>query len=106
MAKEYKIAPEVLARAKELGIYGEHAEARLKNMAKFAARFTHPEANHRFRQYIMFIEADGEVSMFDIMDKDEAAYFNSRTYEERIAESRAEAGTDEATVEYKDGKKR
>lgn len=102
MAKEYKISPEVLARAKELGFEGEAGEGQLKQMARLAARFTHPDANHRFRQYILWIEPDGLVTMIDLMDRSETEYYERRTYEER----RAEAGSGEAEVERKDGPRR
>ena len=100
-SKQYTIAPHVFAQAENLGIFGETAEARLKQMAKLAARFTHPEANHRWRDFILYIENDGLVTFIDTMDKQEARYFDRRPYEER----KAEEDPGEATVEYKDGRK-
>jgi len=70
----------------ELGLYGETAEARILEMARRSARFTHPDANRRFRQYIMFLEADGMVTMLDIMSGEEADYYDNRSYAERKAE--------------------
>lgn len=102
MSRQYSVDPEVLKNAEKLGLYGETAEARIKQMAKLAAKFTHPDANHRYRQYIMYIEDDGRVSMLDVMDTDEKGYFNKRTYDERKAEDEPQ----EATVEYKDGRAR
>lgn len=102
MSKQYSVDPEVLKNAERLGLYGETAEARIKQMAKLAAKFSHPDANHRFRQYIMFIEANGRVSMLDVMETEEAGYFNKRTYDERKAEDEPQ----EAVVEYKNGRAR
>ena len=102
MSKQYSVDPDVLNSAQRLGLYGETAEARIKEMAKLAAKFTHPDANHRYRQYIMYIEDDGRVSMLDVMDTEEKEYLNKRTYEER----KLEAEPQEAVVEYKGGRTR
>jgi len=102
--REYKIDPEVLKHAEKIGLYGETVEARLKMMAKLSRPFTHPEANRRYEQYIMFIEDDDTVSMIDLMDSAEKEYFLNRTYEERRAETEGDdpTPTGEAKVTYKD----
>jgi hypothetical protein len=63
-AREYRIAPEVLAYAEKLGIYGTTTEMRIKQMATLAEKYTHPPATHRFRQYILTIQED-TVTMLD-----------------------------------------
>lgn len=101
MAREYKIDLEVLKHVEKIGLYGETVEARLKQMAKLARPFTHPEANRRFRQYIMYIEEDGTVTMIDLMDSAEKEYFLNRTYEERRAENEDPSPAAEAVVTKK-----
>jgi hypothetical protein len=66
-------------------------------MAKLAARLTHPDATHRFHQYIMTIEHDGTVTMLDKMSPEEDRYYTKRKYDDRkrdqeeIPSSRGEA---------------
>jgi hypothetical protein len=83
MAPTRKISPAVLAQAEKLGIYGTWAEARILQMARLAARISHPDATHRFRQYIMTIAEDGTVTMLDKMDAAEDVYYSRRKYEDR-----------------------
>lgn len=94
-AKTYTASDHALAQAQALEI----DEAQLLKMARLAARFTHPDANHRYRQYIMWIDSDGMVTMIDLMDRDEADYYQRRTYEER----KAEEDPGEAEVQRKSG---
>ena len=89
--RQYTISKSVLERAVALGI--TDPENQLQQMARLAARITHPDANHRFRQYIMYIEDDGMVTMLDVMKPDESDYYNDRTYEERKAESKPAEAT-------------
>lgn len=85
-SKMYKIAPGVLTQAERIGIYGATAEARILQMAKLAARITHPDATHRFRQYILTIEKDGTVTMLDRMSAEEDQYYSRRKYDDRRAD--------------------
>jgi hypothetical protein len=82
-SKKYTIAPGLLVHAERIGIYGDTAEARTLQMAKLAARITHPDATHRFRQYILTIQGDGTVTMIDRMDGAEDQYYTRRKYDER-----------------------
>jgi hypothetical protein len=83
MAKNYRLAPGVLAQAQKIGIYGDTAEARILHMAKLAARLTHPDATHRFRQHLLTIEQDGLVTMIDVMSVEENQYYSRRKYDDR-----------------------
>jgi hypothetical protein len=65
--KSCKLAPGILAKAERIGVYGTTAEARLLQMAKLASRITHPDATHRFQQYIMTIQEDGTVTALNLM---------------------------------------
>lgn len=106
MAVTHRITPEVLAAAERLGIYGATAETRLLQMAKRAARITHPDATHRFRRYIMVIQPDGTVTMLDRMSIDEEAYYTNRKYKDRKADDeQAPSASGEASVEYTRGPK-
>ena len=86
LQKRYKIAPGVLAKAERLGIYGDTAEADILQMAKLAARVTHPDATHRFRQYIMVIDKTDTVTMIDRMTAEENEYYARRKYADRRAD--------------------
>jgi len=102
MSRTYRISPEVLAKAAKLNIYGATAEARLLHMAKLAARIAHPDATHRFRQYILTIQDDGTVTMLDRMTQDEEAYYTRRKYKDRkMDEEATPSAGGEAAVEYK-----
>ena len=85
-SKLYKIAPGVLARAERIGIYGATAEARILQMARLAARITHPDATHRFRQYLLTIDEDACVTSLYRMDSDEERYYQRRKYDDRRAD--------------------
>jgi len=101
-SKTFKITPEVLASAQRVGIYGETAEARLLQMAKLAARITHPDATHRFRQYIMVIQDDGTVTWLDRMSQEEERYYTNRKYDDRrVDQWEAPSAADEAIVTRK-----
>jgi hypothetical protein len=99
MAKTYRLAPDVLAQGERIGIYGETAEARILQMAKLGARLTHPDATHRFRQYLLTIQPDGLVTMIDQMPADEAQYYTKRKYDDRRADQEdMPSANDEAIV--------
>jgi hypothetical protein len=85
-SKKYTIAPGLLVHAERIGIYGDTAEARIVQMAKMAARITHPDATHRFRQYIMTIDEACVVTMIDRMDTEEEQYYSRRKYDDRRAD--------------------
>lgn len=97
-AKAYRATQDTIAKARALNL----SEAELLEMARLAARLTHPDANHRFHQYIMWIEPDGTVTMLDTMNPEEARYFKRRTYDQR----KAEEDPGEAEVEYKHDRRR
>jgi hypothetical protein len=84
--KTYKLAPGILAKAERIGINGDTAEVDILRMAKLAARVTHPDATHRFRQYILTIDADGLVTTLDRMDATEDEYYTHRKYDDRRAD--------------------
>jgi hypothetical protein len=86
LQKTYKLASGILAKAERIGIYGTTAEARLLQMAQLASRITHPDATHRFHQYIMTIEEDGTVTTLDRMDATESEYYSRRKYDDRRAD--------------------
>lgn len=96
MPVAYTIHPDVLTRAAALGIAGDSAEATLKDMARRAVRLTHPLANRRFRDFILFVTPDNVVTRLEKLDPGEAEYLTRRTYDER----KAAADPGEATVEY------
>jgi len=98
MARTYKISSGVMARAESLGIDGATAEARILQMAKQAARITHPDANYRFREYIMYIEKDGTVAMLDRMDAEEDGYYTRRQYQDRKRDQAEEPPVDGEAV--------
>jgi hypothetical protein len=85
-SRKYTIAPGLLVHAERIGIYGDTAEARILQMAKLAARITHPDATHRFRQYLMTINEDGVVTMLDRMSPEEERYYSRRKYDDRRAD--------------------
>ena len=86
MAKTHRLAPGILAQAERIGIYGETAEARILQMAKLAARLTHPDATHRYRQYLLAIQPDGLVTFIDTMSAEEDQYYSKRKYDDRRAD--------------------
>ena len=83
MAMTYRLAPGVLAQAERIGIYGDTAEARILQMAKLGAKLAHPDATHRYRQYILTIQEDGLVTMIDVMSPEENQYYTKRKYDDR-----------------------
>jgi hypothetical protein len=83
MAKEHRLGADILAKAEKLGIYGATAEARILQMAKLGARITHPDATHRFRQFIMTIQPDGLLTSLDRMTAEEEQYYTRRKYDDR-----------------------
>lgn len=91
----YTIHPDVLKRAQALGFAGDSAEATLQDMARRAVRLTHPVANRRFRDFILFVTPQNVVTRLEKLDPREAAYLTRRTYDER----KAETDPGEATVE-------
>ena len=86
MAKTHRLAPGILAQAERIGIYGETAEPRILQMAKLAARLTHPDATHRYRQYLLTIQPDGLVTFIDTMSAEEDQYYSKRKYDDRRAD--------------------
>lgn len=78
-AKTYKATPQALESARRLHI----EEDRLLQMAKRAARITHPDATHCFRQYLLTVQPDGLVTFIDVMSTEENQYYSNRTYDER-----------------------
>lgn len=86
MAHNFKVAPEVLTQAERLGLGGADAEQIVKDMARRGSRITHPSANRRYRNFILFVTPDDVVTMIGVLDEGEASYFAQRTYDERKAD--------------------
>jgi hypothetical protein len=61
--REFTITPEALEQARGLGFTGDVA-AQLKELARFAAPFTHSDGNRRNGEWLMLIE-NGRVLHFD-----------------------------------------
>ncbi len=85
MARNFRVTPDVLKQAERLGLGGPDAEQTVKDMARRGSRITHPLANRRYRQFILFVTPDDLVTMIDAMGEGEASYFGQRTYDERKA---------------------
>ena len=67
-------------------------------MARRASRITHPVANRRYRNFILFVTPDDVVTMIAAMDEGEASYFGQRSYDERKADE-SDGAPGEAIVE-------
>lgn len=81
--RQYDVTPEVIEKARKLGMYGA-VERRLKKMARLAARITYPGANYRYQNYLFLIQHDKIVDILYFSDADRALY-ERRTYRERRA---------------------
>jgi hypothetical protein len=98
MARSFTVAPEVLKQAERLGLGGADAERIIQDMARRGSRITHPSANRRYRNFILFVTPDDVVTMIGVMGEGEASYFAQRTYDERKA-AEGDGTPGEATVE-------
>jgi hypothetical protein len=98
MARNFTVTPEVLRQAERLGLGAADAEAIVRDMARRASRITHPVANRRYRNFLLFVTPDDVVTMISAMSEDEASYFGQRTYDERKADE-GEDSPGEAIVE-------
>ncbi|MGD9885502.1 MAG: hypothetical protein AB7F22_25455 [Reyranella sp.] len=85
MARTFTVTPEALRQAERLGLGGADAEAIIRDMARRASRITHPAANRRYRNFILFVTPDDVVTMISAMDESEARWLGQRTYDERKA---------------------
>ena len=83
MARNFRVAQEALKQAERLGLGAIDAEEVVKDMARRASRITHPAANRRYRNFILFVTPDDVVTMIGVMGQGEASYFGQRTYDER-----------------------
>jgi hypothetical protein len=72
----------IMANAKELGIFGKHAEARLKEMVKLSTAITMPGYNRRYQQFVFFVEGDALIAV-DELGAEGRAFYDCRQYEER-----------------------
>ena len=81
--RKYDVTPEVIEKARKLGMYGA-VERHLKKMARLAARITYPRANYRYQNYLFLIQDDKIVDILYFSDADRALY-ERRTYRERRA---------------------
>ncbi len=80
--KTFTVAPEVVSTAADkVGLYGQSAEAVIKMMARSAEKVTHPSATHRFQQYIMTIDENGQVTNLDIESTQQAVDLGKRVYD-------------------------
>jgi hypothetical protein len=95
--KEYKVPADIVDKARELGIFGNTAEARIKQMVRLSTPMTMPGYNRRFQQYVLFIENDTVLAM-DVLSAEDRAYFDTRHYEDRIGGDDHAAG--DAEVEH------
>lgn len=102
MARNFRVAPEVLRQAVGLGLGAAGAEEIVKDMARRASRITHPRANRRYRNFILFVTPDDLVTMIGTMGEAEASYFGQRTYDERKTGGERRAG-DEGKAGDDDG---
>jgi len=57
--REYRVSPRAIEQARTLGLTGD-TEARVKEIARQAAAFTHPDGNWRFEGYVLWIY-EGEI---------------------------------------------
>lgn len=100
MARNFRVTQEVLRQAERLGLGAADAEEIVKDMARRASRITHPAANRRYRNFILFVTPDDVVTMIGAMGEGEASYFGQRTYDERKAgDERRAAGDDGSSGE-------
>lgn len=67
-------------------------------MARRASRITHPLANRRYRNFILFVTPDDVVTMVSAMGCLEASHLGQRTYDERKA-AEDDGSSGEAVVE-------
>jgi hypothetical protein len=81
--KVFKVPPDILAKARELGIFGNTAEMRVKQMARLSAPISMLGYNRRFQQYVIFVDQTDTIIAVDRMTDDERAYYDSRHYEDR-----------------------
>ena len=98
MARNFRVTHEVLRQAERLGLGAADAEEIVKDMARRASRITHPLANRRYRNFILFVTPDDVVTMIGAMGEGEASYFGQRSYDERKA-AEDDGSSGEAVVE-------
>jgi hypothetical protein len=77
--KEYKVPHYIVEKARELGVFGNTAEARVKQMVRLSTPITMPGYNRRFQQYVMLVEND-TVMALDALSEEDRAYYDSRQY--------------------------
>jgi hypothetical protein len=99
--KPLVVYPEVLSEANRIGIVGNTAEARLRQMATLAAPFTMDGYNRRFQKYILLVEQN-TLKALSVLTDEELTYYENRTYEGRLDEERGHTG--EAEVVWKDNR--
>jgi hypothetical protein len=105
--EEYQIGPDIIGRARDLGIYGETAEVRVREMLKLSSPISMPGYNRRFQQYVFMVDERLNVVGIDRLSKQEQAYYDERRYKQRLDEDGHDAPTPgEAEVEWKDGSHR
>jgi hypothetical protein len=97
MARNFRVSREVLKQAERLGLGAADAEEIVKDMARRASRITHPQANRRYRNFILFVTPDDVVTMIGAMGEGEASYFGQRTYDERKAGDERKAAEDDGS---------
>jgi hypothetical protein len=97
----YQVSRKAIAQAERLGIIGDGGSLRIKLMAQKSAPFTHERFNRRYQQHILLVQND-IVTDIAILSPQERAFYNSRRFEERLAEE----DPGEAEVIWKDGRER
>jgi sRNA-binding carbon storage regulator CsrA len=102
--EEYRIGRDIIARARDLGIYGETADARLREMLRLSSPISMPGYNRRFQQYVLMVDEGLNVVGIDRLSKEEQNYYDQRRYQQRLDEEGTAPG--EAEVEWKDGSHR
>jgi hypothetical protein len=95
--KEYKVPADIVDKARELGIFDNTAETRIKQMVRLSTPITTRGYNRRFQQYVLFIENDTVLAL-DVLSAEDRAYLDTRHYEDRIGGDDHAAG--DAEVEY------
>lgn len=80
--RQFTPTEDCIAKARKLGLYG-NVGARLEQMAKYSATFTHPKVNRRYEGFLLKVE-DGRV--IDIMRFDpKKGQVTDETLKERLA---------------------
>jgi hypothetical protein len=90
-ARAISVPDDIMAKAKELGIFGRHAEPRLKEMVKLSTPITLPGYNRRYQQFVFFVEGDALIAV-DELGAEDRAYYDCRQYEERREDDDYTAG--------------